>query len=82
MKRFATWLDVISNQQQQLLFRNLTISHAVDPDAQVVQTERKVQLAVLHYSDLDSGEVFDGISVLFIINVDSGVVANAVEDLM
>ena len=54
----------------------------MDPDAKVVQTERKVQFAVLHYSDLDSGEVMDGESVLFEINVGNGVVAYAMEDLM
>jgi hypothetical protein len=79
--RFPTWLDVISNQRQQLfLFRNLTAGHVVDPDTQVVQTECIIQFAVLYYSDLDSGEVFEDESVLFKLNVGNGVVTNAVED--
>lgn len=52
----------------------------MDPDAQVVQTERIVQFAVLHYSDLDSGEVLEPDPVLFIFKVGNDVVANAMED--
>jgi len=52
------------------------------PHTQVVQTKRKVQFVILHYSDLDSGEVFDCESVPFEINVGNGVVTNAMKDLV
>lgn len=50
--------------------------------AQVVQTKRKVQFAILHYSDLESGEVSDGIPLPFEINVGNGVVTNTMKDLI
>jgi hypothetical protein len=52
----------------------------MDPYAQIVQTKRKVQFAILHYSDLESGEVSDGIPVPFEINMGNGVVTNVMKD--
>jgi hypothetical protein len=52
----------------------------MDPYAQIVQTKCKVQFVVLHYSNLESGEVSDGIPVPFEFNVSNGVVINAMED--
>lgn len=54
----------------------------MDPNPQVIQTECEVQFVFLHYGDLESCEVFDGISILFEVNVSIGVVSNAVEDLV
>ena len=52
----------------------------MDPYAQIVQTKCKVQFVILHYGNLESGEVSDGIPVLFEINVSNGVVTNIMKD--
>jgi hypothetical protein len=66
--------------QSSAQFSHLNFSRAVKPYAQVVQTKRKVQFAILHYSDLESGEISDGIPVPLEINVSNGVVINAMKD--
>lgn len=52
----------------------------MNPYAQIVQTKCKVHFVILHYSNLESGEVSDGIPVPFEINVGNGVVTNAMKD--
>jgi hypothetical protein len=54
----------------------------MEPYVQVVQTKRKVQFAILHYSDLESGEISDGIPVPFELNVGNGVMTNTMKDLI
>lgn len=75
-----SYLLPTDRRQQPLLLSYLTASRVVDPYTQIVQTKCKVQVVVLHYSNLESGEVSDGIPVPFEINVGNGVVINAMED--
>ena len=72
-------LDALQSSAQ---FSHLTSSRAMKPHTQVVQTKCKVQFSILHYSDLDSGEVFDCESVPLEINVGNGVVASTMKDLV
>ncbi|KAH8627325.1 hypothetical protein IG631_17093 [Alternaria alternata] len=75
-----SYLPPTDRWQQPLLLSFLTASRIMDPYAQIVQTKRKVQFAILHYSDLESGEVSDGIPVPFEINMGNGVVTNVMKD--